>query len=124
MSRIFTVQEANGLIPQLRLLLTQVRDEKQRLLSMSPKMSGAKDGYLFDWGSPAGPEYIEILDAFYRVTREIENLGILVKDFEQGLCDFPHQRDGRIVHLCWKMDEEEVTWWHEVDAGFTGRQPI
>jgi hypothetical protein len=41
-----------------------------------------------------------------------------------GLCDFPHQRDGRVVYLCWKQDEEEVSWWHDLDSGFAGRQPI
>jgi len=124
MNRFFTVQEVNALIPQLRVLLTQVRDEREKMLSLSPAIAGAREGYLFDWGSPSGPEYVQILDGYYRIFREIENLGVLVKDFEKGLCDFPHLRDGRIVCLCWKMDEEEVQWWHEQDAGFSGRQPI
>jgi hypothetical protein len=124
MTRIFTLPEANALLPQLRGLLTQAREEREKMLSLSPALAGAREGYLFDWGSPSGPEYIQVLDGYYRISREIENLGVMVKDYEKGLCDFPHFRDGRIVYLCWKLDEAEVGWWHEQDAGFAGRQPI
>ena len=67
---------------------------------------------------------IEILDAFQQAMKEIEDLGVLVKDFDIGLCDFPHKREGRVVYLCWKLDEDKVSWWHDMDAGFAGRQPL
>jgi hypothetical protein len=124
MSRLFTIEQANALLPDLRELLVRTQEEKQRLEAMSPLVAGAKEKHVFDWGSRVGPAYVEILERFYRIVKEIENLGVLVKDFEQGLCDFPHQRQGRIVHLCWKLDEAEVAWWHEVDSGFADRQPI
>jgi hypothetical protein len=124
MSQFFTVVEANALLPRLRLLLEKVLEEKQRLVAMIPEVSRAKEGHVFDWGTPAGPQYLQILDNFGQISREIEKLGVIVKDLDQGLCDFPYQREGRIVYLCWKLGEEEVSWWHDVDAGFDGRMPL
>lgn len=56
--------------------------------------------------------------------RELTDLGIEFKGFDLGLVDFPSDRDGRIVYLCWKYGEESITHWHEVDAGFAGRQKL
>lgn len=55
---------------------------------------------------------------------ELEQVGCLFRDFDLGLVDFPAEHDGRIVHLCWQHGEAEVTHWHELDAGFAGRQPL
>jgi aerobic C4-dicarboxylate transport protein len=53
-----------------------------------------------------------------------QELGILVKDLDLGLCDFPHLRDGRVVYLCWKLGEQEVRWWHETTTGYKDRCPL
>jgi len=124
MNKLFSLNEANALIPQLRGLLARVRAERERMLEMKPELEKAQKAHSNDWGTPRGAEYIEILDAFQQVVKEIEGLGVLVKDLDVGLCDFPHKRDGRVVYLCWKLDENEVSWWHDVDAGFAGRQPL
>ena len=55
---------------------------------------------------------------------ELTDLGVEFKDYERGLVDFPGERDGRPVYLCWQLGEPEVRFWHELDAGFLGRQPI
>lgn len=55
---------------------------------------------------------------------ELEQVGCLFRDFDLGLVDFPAEHDGRIVHLCWQHGESEVTHWHELDAGYAGRQPL
>jgi hypothetical protein len=124
MTKLFSVGEANALLPQLRILFTRVQAEKERMMAMQPDLVGAEKGHVYDWGTPRGPEYIGILESFHQALKDIEDLGVLIKDFDQGLCDFPHQREGRLVYLCWKLDEEEVTWWHDIDAGFAGRQPL
>jgi len=51
-------------------------------------------------------------------------MGIIIKDLDVGLCDFPHMKDGRVVYLCWKLGEDEVSWWHEIESGFSGRRPL
>jgi hypothetical protein len=124
MQKLFSVKEANGLIPHLRGRLAKAQAEKQRMMEMKPELEKAQQRHIYDWGTPLGVQYIEILDAFHQAMRDIEDLGVLVKDFDLGLCDFPHKREGRVVLLCWKQDEEEVSWWHDLDAGFAGRQPI
>jgi hypothetical protein len=55
---------------------------------------------------------------------ELGALGVEFKDYVQGLVDFPAERDGRIVFLCWRLGEPAVEYWHETDAGYSGRQPI
>src|SRR4029450_11427917 len=55
---------------------------------------------------------------------ELRELGVDFKGFDQGLVDFPGERDGRVICLCWKLDEDEVRYWHEVSDGFAGRQPV
>ena len=112
------------MLPRLRQLLSRVQSEKQRLVAMKPTVEGARAGHMRDWGTPQGPAYISILENFQESLCHIEELGVLVKDFDTGLCDFPHKRDGRVVYLCWKLDEEEVAWWHDLNTGFAGRQPL
>jgi hypothetical protein len=124
MKRLFSVAEANALIPHLRGLLHRVQSERLRMTEMKPELEKARDRHMYDWGSTHGTEYVQILDSFQQVMQDIEDLGVLVKDFDLGLCDFPHKREGRVVLLCWKQDEEEVSWWHDLDTGFAGRQPI
>ncbi|MEW5978389.1 MAG: DUF2203 domain-containing protein [Acidobacteriota bacterium] len=124
MNKLFSVEEATTLIPRLRTLLGRIQSERQRMVDFKTVLDPARDGHTKDWGTPRGGEYIEILDSFQAALKEIEDLGVLVKDLEAGLCDFPHWREGRVVYLCWKLDEEKIEWWHDIDAGFAGRQPL
>jgi hypothetical protein len=72
-----------------------------------------------------GGTYAELLVDLSTQTEKLESLGIQLKDYRQGLIDFPSMRDGRVVLLCWKADEgDQVEWWHDVEAGFAGRQPL
>jgi len=122
--RFFSIKQANALIPQLREMLDQVRIERERMLAMQPELEKAQSRHIYDWGTPKGPEYIRILEAHQNAIKNIEDLGVLVKDFDIGLCDFPHKKGGRIVFLCWKHDEDKVSWWHDLESGFAGRQPL
>ena len=54
----------------------------------------------------------------------IAELGVILKDLEVGLVDFPAHRNGREVYLCWRLGEDHIGWWHEIDSGFAGRQPL
>lgn len=59
-----------------------------------------------------------------RVARAISELGIVIKDLDSGLIDFPALRDGRAIYLCWRLGEPRIAWWHEITAGFSGRMPL
>ena len=60
----------------------------------------------------------------YLAIERIRELGVLLKDLDQGLLDFPHERDGRVVFLCWHPPEERVMYWHEIETGYRGREPL
>ncbi|HSB12202.1 MAG TPA: DUF2203 domain-containing protein [Blastocatellia bacterium] len=123
--RVFTLSEARGLMPRLRKLLARVIAEREALLDMRVEIDLAREkASEGGGGSPLGAAYLAHLIAFSEAIQEIEYLGVHVKDFRTGLVDFPYDRDGRIVYLCWRPDEDEIGWWHETDAGFAGRQPL
>ena len=122
--RIFTLSEARSLIPRLRKLLARVARERDALLDMRVELDLARENAELNGGSPKGPIYLKHLIAFSEAVQQVELLGVHVKDFRTGLVDFPYEREGRVVYLCWKPDEDEIGWWHETDAGFAGRQPL
>jgi hypothetical protein len=123
--RIFTLGEARSLVPRLRKLLTRVTKEREALLDMRVEIDLAREKAIEGGGgSPLGAAYIAHLIAFSEAVQEIEYLGVHVKDLRTGLVDFPYDRDGRVVYLCWKPDEDDIAWWHETGVGFAGRQPL
>lgn len=83
---------------------------------------GAENG---GGGMDEGGRYAGLLVELSTNAGELEGLGIQLKDYHQGLIDFPSMRDGRVVLLCWKADEgDRLEWWHDVESGFAGRQPL
>ena len=79
---------------------------------------------LTNGGGRVGSEYgVEAYNLYLAVHR-IRELGVLLKDLDTGLLDFPHERDGHVVFLCWHPPEERVEYWHEIEAGYQGRKPL
>lgn len=122
--RLFTLAEANSLIPQLRSRLTSVKQAKEVLVRTREDIRKASARAEFGGGSAVGPLYISSLQQVSANVQAIQELGVLVKDLEIGLCDFPHLRDGRVVFLCWKLGEQEIQWWHETTTGYKDRCPL
>ncbi len=72
-----------------------------------------------------GTNYVHALYEVGKLTTELFEMGVQLKDYSRGLIDFPSMRDGRIVLLCWQLGEnDEIEWWHEIEAGFAGRQRL
>lgn len=124
LERIFTLSEANRLLPQLEEHLISVRQAKGILIRIKDEIKRASENAQFGGGSLAGPHYITALEQIGDHLRAIQEMGVLVKDLDIGLCDFPYQMGERIVYLCWKLGEPEIRWWHEIQSGFTGRQAL
>jgi hypothetical protein len=122
--RVFTLGEARSLIPKLRKLVGRMAAEREKLLDMRVEIDQAREKAEMGGGSPLGARYLKHLIRFSEAVQEIQFLGVLIKDFKTGLIDFPYERDGRIVYLCWRADEDEIGWWHEVETGFAGRQRV
>lgn len=128
MDRIFTVEEANRTLPLVsRIVADLVREHKlweDKVAEFELATVGA---------SPERPDAIaELLQIeAQRLARDIEgyirelnDLGVICKGMDTGLVDFRGQIDGRDVYYCWKLGEPSVLYWHEIDAGFVGRQKL
>ena len=122
--KVFTVEEANSLLPQIRGLLEEVQREARFQGRLRAEVRRAASKAKFGGGTPQGATYVESVLRMKKHAMEIQALGVQVKDLSKGLCDFPHRRDGRLVYLCWQMGEETIRYWHEIKAGFQGRQPL
>jgi len=122
--RLFTLSEANHLIPQLNTRLMSVRQAKAVLARTKEDIQKASAQAQYGGGSTVGPLYISSLQQISTNLQAIHEMGVLVKDLEMGLCDFPHLRDGRVVFLCWKLGEQEIKWWHETSTGYKDRCPL
>jgi len=122
--RLFTVEEANAVLPELQVLLARIAEERTVLRRFGPEIKRAGEHAAEGGGSAVGMQYAAALNRVMADVQEILGLGVEIKDFDRGLCDFPHLRDGRVVFLCWQKGEDRIEWWHEVESGFAGRQPL
>ena len=125
--KIFTVQEANALLPDVRIILAKIQRAHRKLSRYRDDAKKASEAAEQQGGGGIvdGAAYALVLTELTLQLGELEGLGVQLKDFERGLIDFPSLRDGRIVLLCWQMGEgDELEWWHDVDAGFAGRTPL
>jgi hypothetical protein len=117
----YTVERANATLPELRERLERIRRARRTVLAAAERIRGhvAADG-----GGHAGSDYWEASRTLKAEIEHLAELGILLRDPEVGLVDFPGERDGRPVYLCWRLDEDRVSFWHERDTGFIGRKPV
>jgi hypothetical protein len=120
--RLYTVDEADAVLADLRESLTRIRDARQVILRRAELV---REKVVADvGGADPGPEYREA-SATLRI--ELERLSaenILLRDPETGLVDFPAEREGERVYLCWRLGEDRVANWHPLDTGFGGRRPL
>ncbi len=112
------------MIPRLRELFEEMRRHRSMLVRLTGHVDRARAAAEFGGGTPFGAAYLEHASAFAVAYETIGETGVVVKDVVTGLVDFPHELEGRIVYLCWKFGEDDVAWWHEVEDGFAGRQPL
>ena len=124
--KLFTVPEANALLPSVRVILAKIQRAHRKLSHYRDDARKAAEAAERGGGGIIdGVAYAEILHELTSQMTELEGLGVQLKDFERGLVDFPSLREGRVVLLCWQMGEgDELEWWHDVDAGFAGRTPL
>lgn len=124
--KLFTLEEANSLLPSVRPIVKSIQRSHRRLSSFQNSARRAADAAEYGGGGMRrGSDYARLLVELSLLAGQLESLGVQLKDYRQGLIDFPSMRDGRVVLLCWKADEgEQLEWWHDVEAGFAGRQPL
>ena len=102
-------------------LLPRVRDDRRALIRASERIASAVEA---DGGGVAGGDWFEAQRRLRHDLTVLAEAGILLRDPETGLVDFPADRDGRRVFLCWRLGEERVAWFHEERGGVAGRKPL
>lgn len=125
---LFTIDHANRTLPLVRRIVEDIVREHRKWeegiveLDLVATISNPET---------ASPKVVELEKRIQRIAREIdsfeaelESIGIQLKDRRIGLIDFPSELDGRPMLLCWQLGEPSVQFWHDVDAGFAGRQPL
>ncbi|HVO95542.1 MAG TPA: DUF2203 domain-containing protein [Terriglobales bacterium] len=127
-SRLFTVDEANQLLPTLRPLIERVLESIRRLKSTSERVIRTEQI------DPDAPNLMDRLKQDDEITRLVEHLkdcveeinghGCICKGVEQGLIDFPCLLGDKVVFLCWQIGEVSVNHWHRIEDGFAGRKPL
>jgi len=132
--RLFTVDEANELLPRLEEIFAGIDEQRSRARTLQTQISILK----LIWGErlrdPHNPDHQEFLshtrgqqaalEATRELVGELQEQGCLPKDLEQGLVDFYSRRNGRVVFLCWRRGEKKIGYWHELHAGSSGRVPL
>lgn len=128
--RVFTLAEANATLPLVRAiaedmsqLAREVIERRQRLASLQQFRRKGSDVYSEELAEVEA-ELEGEMERLNEYVEELKDLGVEAKNGVEGLVDFPCELDGRIVYLCWKLNEPEVLFWHELEAGYAGRQPL
>jgi hypothetical protein len=119
--RLFTLDEANGALEELRSRLPRLREARQRMIDAGERIAAAVE---IDGGGVAGTDWFRAQDALKGELLWLADRGILLRDPDTGLVDFPAERDGHRIFLCWRLGEDRVGWFHEEQAGFSGRKPL
>ena len=124
MTKYFTPEEANQALPLVRALVVDVMQARAAIIKAQPELWPVLEKSIGNGGSKKAGE---LLHEFRRVENGIKSLqqiGCELKDMSIGLVDFPTLRDGREALLCWKYDEPEVAFWHDLQSGYAGRKRL
>ena len=129
--RLFTPSEANSALDQVRPVaerLVAIRTRMRELVDAQGKLvtaiGGNGGGYAASDLNNAQTELGELAERATACVGELDELGVVVKDLDLGLLDFPAVRRGEEVELCWQVGEDAVEYWHPLEAGYRGRKPI
>ena len=123
--RLFTLKEANDLLISVRPILEEIRRRYAETQKWRESAKLAAKVAELNGGMAGGTNYVKALYKIGKLTTELSELGVQLKDYSRGLIDFPCERDGEIILLCWQLGEgDEIEWWHEIETGFAGRKSL
>ena len=125
MASYFTVKSANEILPIVIKKYEYAKKQKDLIIKTEQELtqSMSAENSLIDYAT-LKQKLNSVVTKFYQSLEDLENTGVVVKQLDQGLLDFPAKRFDQEIWLCWKEGETEVKFWHEKDTGFMGRKPI
>ena len=131
MERTFTLAEANAAVDELRPIVERMVKHGLKLAAAQRQQAALLTRIAGNGGDMQPSDLRELAtsiqaeaDAVAECADRINAAGAQIKSLEEGLLDFPSERDGEIVLLCWKLGEDEIEYWHGLDEGFAGRKPL
>lgn len=130
MAKYFSRGEAEALLPRIEPLLREIQELRQELAAREQRVAELQVKLMGNGHSQGGEmaelrrEMGALAQAITERISDINALGVLVKDLDSGLVDFLALREGEEVYLCWRLGEDGIGWWHEIETGFAGRRPI
>jgi hypothetical protein len=129
--KVFTVREANRMIPVVSQTIVEIRSKAMEIIRLQDRIGVL---VLIGGGDPSSPEHAEygelgeelrtLVGQYNAHLEELQKIGCVLKDLSEGLVDFYGRKKNRLVFLCWKLGEKRISFWHEIDSGYTGRRPI
>ena len=130
--KTFTLEEAQALLPVVESLLKRAMEGRRSAQSLESDLNGLAQRIFLSGGMKIDSanvarqraEMEELLKQVRETVAEIDTIGVQVKDLDSGLLDFPCRIDDQVVLLCWRIGEPSIEFWHTVESGFQGRQPI
>ena len=122
--KYFTLREANDTLNLIRPLMDEVQAIRLKILKNQPEAWPAIEKSAGNGGNRALSNMVQDFEKFDALIHQIQATDVLIKDINLGLLDFPALKDGREVYLCWQYGEDDIAFWHEIEAGYAGRQSI
>jgi hypothetical protein len=119
--KLFSVEEANALLPRLSPVLVELRRQFEEAVGIREEIARIAR---FDGGSAERESWSETLNEVAQLLGKLEEWGVELKDVSTGLVDFPTVMEGEEAYLCWRLGEPEVSFWHTIEGGFQGRRPL
>lgn len=124
MFRIFTPQEANRALPEVKQMFRSIVSQKDYVVSLQEELQQIESVSSLEKLIKKKQQLNAAVSKLYKLIELLENMGILIKSVDEGILDFPSVRFNEDVWLCWKFGETEVKFWHNKDEGFTDRKSL
>ena len=122
--RYFTLEQANAVVKAIRPMMAEILEIRRAILAQQPRVWPVIAKAAGNGGSREASQVAVEFQHLDGLVREIQATGAVLKDINEGLIDFLALYQGREIYLCWKFGEEQIDYWHDVDAGFSGRQRL
>jgi hypothetical protein len=119
----YTIDEANGLLPEVRQQIAAIQAARDRLVADWRNAEPVLEAAHTNGGGREAGAYVADLSDLSQHLKWFSRRSILVKDIDRGLVDFPALREGEEVLLCWETAEERIAYWHDLETGYAGREP-
>ncbi len=130
MAHYFTREEAEALLPQITVVLLKIQEHRQAMQQAEEELGTLRaqslnnGHHLHERIERLQKALVEQIESLQTLARELRQFGCELKDPDTGLIDFLSLRGGREIYLCWRLGEERINYWHYLDTGFAGRQPL